>query len=538
MISTEYITRAANVISARLTNEDLDVLLHKHVPSQLITEGVSGIRGSKFQKSLLLVEARGSELFADSFLRKKIVAGDPGLASLLVTSGNKISVDEASIKAWHPGKESASNFVTALGLPSIFAGIPAEPNEVTLVEIKPFEEIPRLVDFQNDVVDQILRILQNSETAMVSLPTGAGKTRVAMESIIQYQDRIDEGLIVWLGTTGEICEQACQTYLTLRHVHPPVSTVQLHRFWGNHQLSFELKNGILVASVQKLRSCIEAESIPYHILKKIKAVFFDEGHHAIAPTYEKTITYLEQCGDKVALVGLTATPGRGSDPESRSSRELSRRFKMRLVTPRGEEWENPVEYLQGRRILSKPDIISVKTNRNYDMNEKVEKYWEEFKEISPDMLRNISKDAKRNSIIISSILKNAPERKGIIFGCSIEHAEYLSFLLRRIGKRAVCISSNTRSATRKQIVKELKNNLLDYLTNFGVLTTGFDDPLINLIVLARPVTSQVLFEQMVGRGLRGPEFGGTEDCIIMDFEDNINLHGRPLAYKRFRRLWN
>ena len=162
-------------------------------------------------------------------------------------------------------------------------------SDLTLVEIKPIEKISRLAKFQVEVVDQILNVLIKGETAMVSLPTGAGKTRVAMESIIKFQDRIEEGFIVWLGTTAEICEQACQAYLNLRTTTPPLNKMQLHRFWGSHQLNFDFKNGLIVASVQKLRSYVEQESVPYNMLKRINAVFFDEGHHAIAPTYEKQL---------------------------------------------------------------------------------------------------------------------------------------------------------------------------------------------------------------------------------------------------------
>jgi DNA repair protein RadD len=37
--------------------------------------------------------------------------------------------------------------------------------------------------------------------------------------------------------------------------------------------------------------------------------------------------------------------------------------------------------------------------------------------------------------------------------------------------------------------------------------------------MARPTVSQVLYEQMIGRGLRGPKFGGTATCVIIDLED-------------------
>jgi len=54
------------------------------------------------------------------------------------------------------------------------------------------------------------------------------------------------------------------------------------------------------------------------------------------------------------------------------------------------------------------------------------------------------------------------------------------------------------------------------MVNVGMLTTGFDDPLIRTVVLARLTFSTNLFWQMVGRGLRGPRVDGTSDCYVID----------------------
>lgn len=43
---------------------------------------------------------------------------------------------------------------------------------------------------------------------------------------------------------------------------------------------------------------------------------------------------------------------------------------------------------------------------------------------------------------------------------------------------------------------------------------------------------------MVGRGLRGEKFGGTKECDIIDFSQNIKILGKPLAYARFIEDWN
>jgi DNA repair protein RadD len=91
--------------------------------------------------------------------------------------------------------------------------------------------------------------------------------------------------------------------------------------------------------------------------------------------------------------------------------------------------------------------------------------------------------------------------------------------------------------TRRQVVESFKYGDIKVLCNCEVLTTGFDAPKVTHVVMARPTVSQVLYEQMVGRGLRGPRFGGTQGCIIIDCEDNYRVERPVLGYKRFREVW-
>mgnify|MGYP002526223809 CR=1 FL=1 len=65
----------------------------------------------------------------------------------------------------------------------------------------------------------------------------------------------------------------------------------------------------------------------------------------------------------------------------------------------------------------------------------------------------------------------------------------------------------------KQWFKTGKNNII---INYGILTTGFDSPMIESLFITRPTQSIVLYSQMIGRGLRGPEVGGTKECIVVD----------------------
>ncbi|NJL55457.1 hypothetical protein HC928_09910 [bacterium] len=110
-------------------------------------------------------------------------------------------------------------------------------------------------------------------------------------------------------------------------------------------------------------------------------------------------------------------------------------------------------------------------------------------------------------------------------------------LLRRKGRSAAVVTGETRRATRRHIIEEFRAGRLRVLCNYGVLTTGFDAPKIRAVIIARPTTSVVLYEQMIGRGMRGPLNGGTEECLVIDLQDNIARFQGQMAYQRMREVW-
>ena len=100
------------------------------------------------------------------------------------------------------------------------------------------------------------------------------------------------------------------------------------------------------------------------------------------------------------------------------------------------------------------------------------------------------------------------------------------------------ITSDTNFSDRVKSVEAFKKGEIQVLINFNVFTTGFDDPTIDCVVIARPTFSVVLYSQMIGRGLRGPLNGGTKDCLIVDVIDNLeNQPELNLASEFFSKEW-
>ena len=106
-------------------------------------------------------------------------------------------------------------------------------------------------------------------------------------------------------------------------------------------------------------------------------------------------------------------------------------------------------------------------------------------------------------------------KRVLVFGCSVDHSRYLNSVLlylKAIGERVFPghIDGNTNLSKREALLKKFISGELNVLCNYGVLSTGFDAPKTDAVMITRPTTSPVLYSQMIGRGLRGPIIGGTE----------------------------
>ena len=76
-----------------------------------------------------------------------------------------------------------------------------------------------------------------------------------------------------------------------------------------------------------------------------------------------------------------------------------------------------------------------------------------------------------------------------------------------------------------------------FLCTVGVLAAGFDAPKVDAVVITRPTMSAGLYEQMVGRGLRGVLNGGTKTCQVVDVQDK-GLPAGILSYARVIERWS
>ena len=111
--------------------------------------------------------------------------------------------------------------------------------------------------------------------------------------------------------------------------------------------------------------------------------------------------------------------------------------------------------------------------------------------------------------------------KILFFGLSIAHSRFICAILNTLGIKASHVDGKTSFNRRSATLDDFKNGRLNVLCNERLMSTGFDAPKTDTIIIAKPTFSIVLYSQIIGRGLRGPSIGGTEYCKIIDVKDNI-----------------
>jgi len=132
----------------------------------------------------------------------------------------------------------------------------------------------------------------------------------------------------------------------------------------------------------------------------------------------------------------------------------------------------------------------------------------------------ISNDEAYNTKICDAVdkcIKNYGKERVLLFANGVKHSQELMLIFRvKYGyEKAESIDGKTNPGIRRRIIKEFRDGKIPILCNFGVLTTGFDVPKIDTVVICRDVGSNALYTQMIGRGQRGPKPGGTDELWLI-----------------------
>jgi superfamily II DNA or RNA helicase len=356
--------------------------------------------------------------------------------------------------------------------------------------------------------------------------------------------------VLWLAHSKELNDQAVETFCNTWRLRGDYN-IDMFRIYGDYEYPEKIldsQRAFVFIGFQKFNAMINSKNplqikIKNRILEKVKLVIVDEAHKSLATTYSTSINLLTQISRGTQLIGLTATPGRSGDQEDVNNNHLAYFFnstKIGLVNDIGIEIPDPIGYLQGKGVLAKIDREPLITNVQLKLREKEIKDLKIFgDEKLKKILGNLSKNPTRNKLIIDKVHLAVQNGESVlVFACNVEHCIILQTLLKAIGIDSGSILSTTSKTNRVDSIKKFKNNELKVLINYGVLTTGFDAPNLNTLIIARPTTSIVLYSQMVGRALRGVMNGGHEQNKLIDLIDNFNLGNESEMFSFYDEIWN
>jgi len=131
-------------------------------------------------------------------------------------------------------------------------------------------------------------------------------------------------------------------------------------------------------------------------------------------------------------------------------------------------------------------------------------------------LSGVMNDALLVADVVDTWRQRADNRSTFCFAVDLVHAKHLQAKFAEAGVSTGYIDAYTPTNERDEIKRQFHDGELRVVCNVGCLTTGIDWD-VRCVVLARPTKSEILFVQIIGRGLRMAE--GKDDCLILDHSD-------------------
>ena len=377
----------------------------------------------------------------------------------------------------------------------------------------------KLRNYQQEAVDATVKhFRQSDDSAVIVLPTGAGKSLVIAELA-----RIARRKILVLAHVKELVEQNHAKYQSYG-LTAGIFSAGLKQKNTDHQVTF--------ASIQSVARNLDQFSEEYSL------VIIDECHRVSSNVdidasetddkqtsesqYLQLIRTLKAHNKGLKVLGLTATPYRmGTGWIYQRHYHGFARAEADDVRPFVKcIYELPLIYMIKRNYLTPPNVIDAAIE-HYDFSSLNANASGEFssREVN-SLLEGYPRVTEGICEQIKTIV-DAEQRQGVmVFAATVEHAKEITAYLPEAS--TALVTGQTSNKEREQLIQRFKNKELTYLVNVSVLTTGFDAPHVDFIAILRPTQSVSLYQQIVGRGLRLAE--GKTDCLVIDYAgNNFNL---------------
>lgn len=326
---------------------------------------------------------------------------------------------------------------------------------------------------------------------LIAAPTGSGKSVILGMFLKKFLDEYPDDQVLVLSHTQTILEQ---DYNALKEFFPTTPIGLFSSGLGSKEIE-----QITVAGIQSA----------YRSLDKFKwfnIIFVDEVHsvnHKAEGMYRKLLD-----NSHAVKIGMSATifrTGHGYLHEGKTT--LFNKLAYDLTSR-----DNFNELVDKGYLCN---LIPVAPSMQLD-SARVKKSAGDYN------VKDLARTHDKNSITqraVDNILHYAKNyKKWLVFAIDIDHADHIAEALVKNGIPAKSLHSRSE-VDRRDVIKEFKDQKFRALVSVGMITTGFDDPEIDCIILLRPTLSPVLHVQMIGRGLRVSP--GKEHCLVLDFAGNV-----------------
>lgn len=351
------------------------------------------------------------------------------------------------------------------------------------------EEKKELYAYQKGDIDAIFDRLDHAPSKhhlLYQLPTGGGKTVIFSEIVRRYLSNNDKKVVV-LTHRIELCKQTSKMLkgfgVTNKIINSKVK-----------ELPDQNDYSCFVAMVETLKNRINDEKLH---LDNIGLVIIDEAHYN---SFRKLLNSFKNA----FILGVTATP-------------LSSNIKL----PMHQSYD---ELIVGDTISSLIDqgFLARATTYSYDVGLTSLKVG-----INGDYTVKSSDDLYTNTLMQEKLLHAYTERslgkKTLIFNNGIHTSLYVYETFREAGYDIRHLDNTSSSEERKDILAWFKKTPDAILTSVGILTTGFDEPTVETIILNRATKSLTLYYQMIGRGSR--KLPGKDEFTVIDLGNNAARFG-------------
>jgi len=346
-----------------------------------------------------------------------------------------------------------------------------------------------LRQYQKDVLNKIVYSAKSGhKRILLQAATGSGKTVMSSALIKHYISK--DKRIIFLAHRRELITQASKTLDNLGVDHGVIM--------AGMPSSDHIR--VQLASIDTLRARVIERKVME--LPSADLIVIDEAHRSASPTYLKLLELYEKLGTPL-VVGLTATPIR-SDGTG-----LGNIYTDMVQAPSIKELtENKSLVTANYYAPSLPDLRKVGTIGN-DYNQKD--------------LNDVMDKPKLVGNIVETWKHIANDTSTIVFASSVKHSMNIANQFQQAGVIAAHIDGTTDNEERLKVLTAFNRGDIRVICNCMVLTEGFDAPIAQTCVLARPTKSLGLYIQMVGRVLR--PYPGKANAIVIDHSGAVHTCG-------------